>query len=82
MRRFWDKIFLLRKETDASWPVWKKLIYYTWRAVLLLGGGVGLGILVLLLAIGTFPMEVFYGYLETWDTTVLNVAPVDWPLSD
>jgi len=76
LRRFWDKIFLLRKETDASWPVWKKLIYYTWRAVLLLGGGVGLGILVLLLAIGTFPMEVFYGYLETWDTTVLNVAPV------
>lgn len=76
MRRFLDKIFLLRKETDASWPVWKKLIYYTWRAVLLLGGGAGLGMLVLILAIGTFPVEVFYGYLETWDTTVLNVAPV------
>ena len=76
MTRFLDRIFLLRRETDPSWPVWKKSSYYIWRALLLLAAGVCMGALVLLLAVGTFPREVLYGYLESWDTIVLNIAPV------
>ena len=76
LSRFLDKIFLLRRETDPAWPVWKKAIYYIWRALLLLAAGVGMGVLVLPLAVGSFPREVFYGYLESWDTIVLNIAPV------
>ena len=76
MSRFLDKIFLLRKETDPSWPVWKTAVYYLYRAVLLLGGGIGMGLLVMSLAAGSFPQEVFLGYFEAWDTILLNVAPV------
>lgn len=75
MKQLLDKLFLLKREADPFWPIWKKTVYYAYRAVLLIAAGMGLGVLLLTLAVGSYSAGIFYGYLDSWETVVLNIIP-------
>lgn len=76
MNRFFDRIFLLRREPDHVWPRWKKGIFHAYRPALLFCAGLCMGLALLVLAVGPYPKRAALGYLAGWETLLLNTLPV------
>ena len=75
LNRFLDKIFFLRREAEAQWPVGKKVVYFLWRFLVLLCAGISLGALALIFAYGNYSWGVFLGYFDNLFLVVMNVLP-------
>ncbi|MDE6935439.1 MAG: LTA synthase family protein [Oscillospiraceae bacterium] len=69
-------VFFLRKEAEPGWPVWKKIIFYSYRVLALLLASVCLGTLLLCFAYGAYSWGVFEGYFASAQILVMNVLPV------
>lgn len=63
--------FLFQTRTDQH-----KALFWGWNIFFLVAAGVGTGFLSLLLAIGRYPWEIFFGYFHHPLIFVLNVVPV------
>ena len=73
-----DSFFLFRKSTEKEWALWMKLLFWTWRVIVLLAGAAAMGYITLKFAFGIYPSEVFTGYLETPGLAALNIIPAVW----
>ena len=76
-----EKIFLLYRNIEASWPLKKRIAYYVYRVLILLFAGFGMGVLLLILALGPYATRYFTRfalpeYFTQWDIVVFNAAPV------
>lgn len=81
MKKLKDKIFLLQNNTDSSWNLYRREIYYFYRMVLLIILGLGLGMVQLVLALGPYATRYFTrfalpGYFTQWKLVTLNALPV------
>ena len=76
MKKFLEIVFFLRKEAEPGWPVWKKIIFYSYRVLALLLASVCLGTLLLCFAYGAYSWGVFEGYFASAQILVMNVLPV------
>lgn len=63
------------RQNQQNQPKWKIILCHVYRAALPAAAGLGLGVLLLPLAVGPYAEEIFYGYLENWETVVLNIVP-------
>ena len=68
-------LFLFRREPDLSWTGWKKAVYYVYQPLLVLCAGLGMGFVLLPLAVGPYSWDILLGYMAHWETLVLNIAP-------
>ena len=50
MKKFLEIVFFLRREAEPGWPVWKTIIFYSYRVLALLLASVCLGTLLLCFA--------------------------------
>lgn len=64
-----------RRAPDLSGEGWKRAVYCGRRPLLLLCAGLGMGSLLLLLAVGPYSWRILPGYMAHWETLVLNIAP-------
>ncbi len=71
-----DSVFLFRKEPDET--LWKAILYWLWRMLLLLGGAALMGYITLKFAYAAYPSEVFLGYLASPMLVVCNLLPAIW----
>jgi len=69
-------VFFLRREAEPGWPVWKTIIFYSYRVLALLLASVCLGTLLLCFAYGAYSWGVFEGYFASAQILVMNVLPV------
>ena len=76
MKKFLEIVFFLRREAEPGWPVWKKIIFYSYRVLALLLASVCLGTLLLCFAYGAYSWGVFEGYFASAQILVMNVLPV------
>ncbi len=76
MKRLYDKLFILHREPGADWPMWKRVVYFLWRAAILLCAGATLGFLLLVFAYGHYSWGVFEGYLSSPLILAMNILPV------
>lgn len=76
MKKFWNSFFLFRPEPDPGWPAGRRELYWAYRAVLLVCAGLCMGLVLLVLALGPHSKENVTGYLEHWQTLLLNTVPV------
>lgn len=73
-----DSVFLFRKELEKGEKLWKVIVYWLWRLVVLLGGAAMIGYITLKFAYATYPSEVFQGYLYSPELVVWNILPAVW----
>ena len=73
-----DVFFFLRRRTEGHWSFGKKLIWWLWRFLLVLGGGAAMGYITLKFAYAAYPSEVFQGYLASPLLIVMNLLPAVW----
>ena len=76
MKKFLEIVFFLRREAEPGWPVWKTIIFYSYRVLALLLASVCLGTLLLCFAYGAYSWGVFEGYFASAQILVMNVLPV------
>ena len=76
MKKFLEIVFILRREAEPGWPVWKTIIFYSYRVLDLLLASVCLGTLLLCFAYGAYSWGVFEGYFASAQILVMNVLPV------
>jgi len=76
LKRLYDKLFILHKGPEADWPMWKRVTFFLWRAVILLCAGATLGFLLLVFAYGHYSWGVFEGYLASPLILAMNILPV------
>jgi len=76
VERFGDKIFLLCRQADPAWPVWRRIAYYAWRVGLLVCAGICMGVLVLGFGYGSYTWDLYLSYFQSWDLLWLNILPV------
>lgn len=76
MRTFLNRFFLLQPAPDPAWTRWRRVAYAAYRVGLLLCAGLCMGLALLLLAIGPYPKGALLGYLQHWETLLLNTVPV------
>ncbi|MCI8715664.1 MAG: LTA synthase family protein [Oscillospiraceae bacterium] len=69
-------VFFLRREAEPGWPVWKTIIFYSYRVLALLLASICLGTLLLCFAYGAYSWGVFEGYFASAQILVMNVLPV------
>ena len=76
MKKFLEIVFFLRREAEPGWPVWKTIIFYSYRVLALLLASVCMGTLLLCFAYGAYSWGVFEGYFASAQILVMNVLPV------
>ena len=76
MKKFLEIVFFLRREAEPGWPVWKTIIFYSYRVLALLLASICLGTLLLCFAYGAYSWGVFEGYFASAQILVMNVLPV------
>lgn len=81
MKKISNKIFFLYKEPDLHWPLWKQMLYYVYREVILICSGAGMGVSLLLLALGPYAVGEFTRfalpeYFTQYKLLMLNAIPV------
>jgi hypothetical protein len=76
LKKFLEIVFFLRREAEPGWPVWKTIIFYSYRVLALLLASVCLGTLLLCFAYGAYSWGVFEGYFASAQILVMNVLPV------
>ena len=78
MKTLLNRWFLFQKELEPERPLWQKVVYWAWRAAVLLFGSAALGVVTLLFAYGAYPNAVFRAYLANGELLLLNILPVVW----
>jgi hypothetical protein len=76
LKKFLEIVFFLRREAEPGWPVWKTIIFYSYRVLALLLASICLGTLLLCFAYGAYSWGVFEGYFASAQILVMNVLPV------
>lgn len=76
MNQLLNQVFLLRRQPDALWPLWKRLTYFFYRLALLLLASVYMGRKVLTLCLGSYLEEQFAEFIRRPEILALNILPV------
>ena len=76
MKKFWKEWFLLQPAPDPGWSRIRREFYYAYRIVLLLCAGLGMGIVLLAMAVGPYDREIFNDYFQFRQILILNTVPV------
>ena len=64
--------FLFQARCDTG----RKRLFWVWNIFFLAASGIGTGLLSLLLAIGRYPWQIFFGYFRHPLIALLNILPV------
>ncbi len=76
MKSFWKNLFLVQPQPAPDWSRGRRALYYIWRWALLLGAGTCMGLVLLRMAVGPYPIEVVDGYFQSAAIMALNTVPV------
>ena len=69
-------LFLFQRRPEAGLSPAKRRLFWLWNAFVLLAAAVGVTLVMLLLAPGSYTLRIFLGYLRHPQLFLLNFAPV------
>ena len=71
-----NRIFIWQSEPAGDWSLAKRMVYMTWRVLMLVCAGACMGAVVLLFAYGQYSWGAFLEYMKSATILVMNILPV------